>query len=116
MQDASGIGDTLHLRQCFCGRAMGASEHQKDRDLLKPGVSEPAGPEAGPVQLLTLDQPLCISVDILDVAAAVPTARQYFHLLWKVYKSNEHRGTDATGSRCTHGKAEGALVSTRESL
>ncbi|KAM7331535.1 hypothetical protein ACRRTK_008243 [Alexandromys fortis] len=97
MWDASGMGDTLHPRQCFCGRAPGTSEHQKDRDLLNPTVSEPAGPEAGPVQLLTLEQPLCISADTLDVAAAVPTARQYFHLLWQVYKST------STGTRMSLG-------------
>lgn len=65
------------------------------------------GQKLDQLQLLTLDQPLCVSVDILDVAPAFPTARQYFHLLWKVSKSNEHRDMDATGSRCTHGKAEG---------
>lgn len=60
---------------------IGDLKPQKVTEFMGPAVEEPTLPEAGPVQFLTLGQPLPKSADTqspIDVAANVPTARQVF--------------------------------------
>lgn len=62
--DASGMQNTLPLRPASVAGPQGDL-----KPLENPAVWEPIVPEAGPVQLLNLDQPLPTSSDTLDVAA-----------------------------------------------
>lgn len=81
MLDASGMAETLHLGPASVVGPQGDMKLRKDTELMDPAVREPTVPEDGPVQLLTLDQPLLASADTqspLDVAADVPAARQVF--------------------------------------
>ncbi|XP_040607388.1 uncharacterized protein LOC121142067 [Mesocricetus auratus] len=93
MLDASGMQKTVHLRtvtvagpQGDLGPAsvagpQGDLKPQENTELMDPAAREPTVPEAGPVQLLPLDQPLPTSADTQKppgVAADVPAARQVF--------------------------------------
>ncbi|XP_059104957.1 ral guanine nucleotide dissociation stimulator-like [Peromyscus eremicus] len=71
--------ERLHLGPTSVAGPWGDLTPREDTELMDPAVREPTVPEAGPVQLLTLDQPLPTSADTrspLDVAADVPAARQ----------------------------------------
>ncbi|KAH0511844.1 Ral guanine nucleotide dissociation stimulator, partial [Microtus ochrogaster] len=71
--DASGVPKTLPLRTASVGGPQGDL-----KPLENPAVWGPIVPEAGPVQLLNLDQPLPASSNTLDVAADAPEARHSF--------------------------------------
>lgn len=82
MQDVSGTEETLlHLRPASVTGYIGDLKPQEDTEFMGPADEEPTLPEAGPVQFLTLEQPLLKSANThspIDVAANVPTARQVF--------------------------------------